>query len=180
MTELFSVELEANNPEMVEVAIVEVAMVDEVMTLAPVKVVLPPWRVKILPLPFKVICEIVEVEIVDDVMLLVPIKAVLPLCKVKMLLFKFSAPVPLEIVLPLNVLAISAPDKVKDVPEAVVKVVWPLTFKAPLTIWLPVVVALPAVKAASVAEPVTKALPATVRSWLGVLVPRPKRWLVTS
>ena len=44
-----------------------------------------------------------------------------------MLLFKFKLPALLEIVLPLNVLAASAPVKVKAVPEAVVKVVWPVT-----------------------------------------------------
>lgn len=38
MTELFSVELEASKPEIVDVAIVEVDM-----EFGPVKVVLPPW-----------------------------------------------------------------------------------------------------------------------------------------
>ena len=167
MTELFSVELEARSPEMVEVAIVEVAMVDAVIMLLPIKVVFPP-------------------------------------CKASVLLFRFSVPLPLEIVLLLKVLALSVPLKVKAVPEAVVKVVWPVTLsvdckvappsktvalftvraevealpkavwpdtpKVPEIIWLPEVVAFP----------VTKEFPATVKSWLGVLVPRPKRWLVAS
>ena len=150
MTELFSVELEASRPEIVEVAIVEVAMVDEVMLFVPVRVVLPPWRVKILPL-------------------------------------RFSVPLPSEIVLPLKVLAVKVPSeaevatkaplKVNAVPEAVVKVVWPVTFRvdcktaAPTkTAWpftvraeveaLPKEVC-PAVKAASVVEPVTFKVPLT-------------------
>ena len=100
MTELFSVELEANKPEIVDVAIVEVAMVDDVIMLPPTNVVLPP-------------------------------------CKARMLLFKFKVPLPAEIVLPLKVLAVNvpseaevatkAPFKVKAVPEAVVKVVCPVT-----------------------------------------------------
>ena len=95
MTELFSVELEASRPEIVDVAIVEVDM-----EFRPVKVVLPP-------------------------------------CKARVLLFKFKVPLPAEIVLPLKVLAVKvpseaevatkAPFKVKAVPEAVVKVVCPVT-----------------------------------------------------
>ena len=48
MTELFSVELEANKPEIVDVAIVEVATVDEVMVFIPAKMVLPPWMERVL------------------------------------------------------------------------------------------------------------------------------------
>ena len=45
MTELFSVELEASKPEIVEVPIVDVTIVDDVMILVPVKVVSPPCKV---------------------------------------------------------------------------------------------------------------------------------------
>ena len=93
-------ELEANKPEIVDVAIVEVAMVDEVMMLPPTKVVLRPAR---------------------------------PGCCYLIL----RLPLPAEIVLPLKVLAVkvpseaevatNAPFKVKAVPEAVVKVVCPVT-----------------------------------------------------
>ena len=48
MTELLRVEFEARSPEMVEVATVEVAIVDEVILLVPVSVVLPPWRERVL------------------------------------------------------------------------------------------------------------------------------------
>ena len=110
MTELFSVELEANKPEIVDVAIVEVAMVDDVIMLPPTNVVLPP-------------------------------------CKARMLLFKFKVPLPAEIVLPLKVLATNAPFKVKAVPEAVVKVVCPVTFKLPVRAWLPSTIKFPVVVA---------------------------------
>ena len=103
----------------------------------------------------------VEVEMFDEVIVLLPFKIVLPPCKAKVFPFKFSVPLPLEMVLPLKVLAVNVPseaeratkppDKVKAVPEAVVKVVWPVTFKLPVRDWLPstikfpVVVALPVI-----------------------------------
>lgn len=135
--ELFKVELEANKPEMVEVPIVEVAIVDEVMAFVPVKIVLPPCKVNSLPLPFKVMRSIVDVEIVDEVMVLLPIKVVLPPCKAKVLLFKFKVPLPAEMVLPLKVFATKAPDKVSAVPEAVVKIVCPVTLRVDCNIAAP-------------------------------------------
>ena len=67
--------------------IVEVEIVEDVMALVPVKVVLPPWRVKVLPLPLKVV-------------LLLTVKVLEPRLKV---------PVPLEIVLPLTDTKLTAP-----------------------------------------------------------------------
>lgn len=130
MTELFSVELEARSPEMVEVAIVEVAMVDAVIVLLPIKVVFPP-------------------------------------CKASMLLFRVNVPVPAEIILPLNVLAASAPPKVRAVPEAVVKVVWPITLSVDCKVAAPTKTVAPFTVRAEVEElpkvvcPVTFKLPLT-------------------
>ena len=48
MLELVVVALEAKKPEIVEVPTVEVAMVDEMRELTPVRVVLPPWMERVL------------------------------------------------------------------------------------------------------------------------------------
>ena len=121
---------------MVEVETVEVAMVDEVMELAPVKVVLPPWMFKVLPLPLRVV-------------LLLTVKVFEPNVKV---------PVPVVMVLPFRVVAVAVPKdevavavmEVKDgLAERVICVDVPIrTFCPPLMFKL-----LPTVKDPSVVVP---------------------------
>ena len=62
MVELFKVAPEDKRPEIVEVATVEVEMAEEIRELVPVRVVLPPCRVKVLLFRLRVPPSIVVVD----------------------------------------------------------------------------------------------------------------------
>lgn len=110
-------------PTAVKLEIVEVEIVEEVMALVPVKMVLPPWRVKVLPLPFKVVLELTVKVLEPKVNVPLPAVRVLPL---KLLALKAVAVVVAKVEVPVTNMG---PETVKPVVEAFCREVLPETVR---------------------------------------------------